>query len=173
MNRVVHIIGCAAPPVLDLAGLLDVLAADGWTCCIALTPTAARWVDTDILAARTGHPVRVEQRLPGERDPFPPPDALLAAPLTFNTLNHWGSGHNHNVALGQLNRALGRGIPIVAVPAVSADLRAHPAYGVHLDRLVGAGVLALDPDEVTVRRPGGEKTFDWEMVAKALASRLR
>jgi hypothetical protein len=34
----------------------------------------------------TGHPVRTSYKLPDEPDVLPPPDAILVAPATFNTV---------------------------------------------------------------------------------------
>ncbi|GLZ75545.1 hypothetical protein Afil01_03520 [Actinorhabdospora filicis] len=166
--KIAHIVACAAPPVLELAALLDLVEERGWSPCVILTPTAADWVDVAALEARTGRPVRSAPRRPGEDDPFPAPDAVIAAPLTFNTLNKWAWGAGDTFALGHLNRALGLGVPVVAAPMVSPALRHHPAYATSLATLAGAGVALLDPDAVTFRRPDGSVTADWGPVAGAL-----
>ncbi|MQA08420.1 MAG: hypothetical protein GEU98_07665 [Pseudonocardiaceae bacterium] len=59
---------------------------------------------------------------------LPNADAVLAAPLTFNTLNKWAGGHNDTLALGLLNELMGEGVPIVAAPCAKMVLRGHPAY---------------------------------------------
>jgi hypothetical protein len=43
---------------------------------------------------------------------------VLAAPLTFNTINKWASGINDTVGLGPLNEVLSSETTIVAVPCV-------------------------------------------------------
>jgi len=163
-HRVAHVVACAAPPVHDLATFVDVLAAADWSACVILTETAAEWVDVDAIAEHTGRPVRIRRRMPGETDPFPPPDALVAAPLTFNTLNQWAAGVSNTLALGNLNRAIGLNIPVVAVPVVSPNLRVHPAYPSSIRTLTTAGVVMLDPDELKVRREGGHSSLDWKRV---------
>lgn len=160
MPRILHLIACASPPTLQLAEGLDVFAAAGWDTCVILTPTAADWLGTDGVAAiadHTGRPVRVQQRRPGELDPFPPPDAIAAAPLTFHTLNAWAQGRNDTTALGNLNRGIGLGVPVVAAPVISDVLRKHPAYDASSRALIGTGVRLLNPD-----------SFDWSAVAASL-----
>jgi len=41
-----------------------------------------------------------------ESEVFPPADAVLAAPLTFNTIHKWACGINDTVALGLLHELL-------------------------------------------------------------------
>ncbi len=102
---------------------------------------------------------------------MPPADAILAAPLTFNSLNKWAHGHSDTLALGLLNEALGLDLPIVAAPCVKQALRRHPAYGASIATLKTCRVRFLDPDTITVRAAGELVTFDWPMVVSlALAS---
>lgn len=166
--KVVYVIAAAAPPVLELVDLLDALRSEGWAPCVILTPTAALWVDRDELSRRTRFPVRVEPRRPSEKDPLPKADAVLAVPLTFNSLNKWGQGISDTLALGLLNEALGLDVPVVAVPIVKQALRQHPAYVRNLADLTGVGVRFLDPDEVTVRREDGTVSAAWGLVVDAL-----
>ncbi|GAA0534992.1 flavoprotein [Saccharopolyspora subtropica] len=163
-----YVIATAAPPVLRLTELLDELAASGWDSWVITTPAAATWIDTEALAAHTGHPVRVQPRLPHEQDPLPKADAVLAAPLTFNTLNKWASGISDTLALGLLNEALGLRLPITAAPVVKAALQRHPAYGVSLRTLRRCGVQVLDPDAVTVRTADDVTSQDWPTIVEAL-----
>jgi phosphopantothenoylcysteine decarboxylase len=164
----VYIIASAAPPVLYLVELLGHLEEAGWTSCVVATPTAAAWIDTDKLEASTGLPVRVHPRLPWEQDPLPPADAIVAAPLTFNTLNKWAGGISDTLALGLLNEALGLDLPVVAAPVIKASLRRHPAYDPSVARLRAAGVSVLDPDAIAVRLPEGALTLDWNTVTQEL-----
>ena len=64
---------------------------------------------------------------PPDHDPLPAADAILAAPLTFNTINKWAGGISDTVALGLLNELLVGGPSIVAAPCVKGTFQAHPA----------------------------------------------
>jgi phosphopantothenoylcysteine decarboxylase len=57
--------------------------------------------------------VRVHPRLPTELDLLPDAEAVLAAPLTFNTINRWAAGISDTLALGLVNESLGSALPIV------------------------------------------------------------
>jgi phosphopantothenoylcysteine synthetase/decarboxylase len=131
---------------------------------VILTPTAATWVDVDELVAASGHPVRVQPRTPADQDPLPPADAVVAAPLTFNSLNKWAAGISDTLALGLLNETLGLGLPIITAPCIKAALRQHPAYPRSVESLTAAGVTMLDPEQVVVPTTDGPPTFDWMRV---------
>ena len=166
-RRALYVIGASAPPVRQLADACRLAIEAGWQPYVTLTPTAAEWVDLAELRTVTGQPVRVQPRRPGESDPFPPADAVLAAPLTFNTINKWAGGINDTVALGLLNELLSSELPIVAVPCVKAALRAHPAYATNLHLLEDAGVQFLG-DSITTRGGDGLAAFDWPAVMQHL-----
>ncbi len=169
---VLYVIGTAAPPVRDLANACRLVTAAGWQPYVTLTPTAAGWVDIDELVRVTGHPVRVEPRRPGESDPFPPTVAVLAAPLTFNTINKWAAGVSDTVALGLLNELLSAGPTIIAAPCVKPVLRAHPAYEPSVRILRSAGVQFV-ADAGEVRGSDGLVTFDWNRVVQQLSRATR
>lgn len=166
-----YLVTSAAPPVLRLEEFIPRLSADGWTVCVIATPTAASWIDLDDLATTTGCVTRVQPRPPRQQEKsLPRADALLAAPLTFNSMNKWASGISDTFALGVLNEMLGTEVPIVAAPCVKAALRRHPAYADSVARLTKAGVTLLDPDTITARAEDGLATFDWSYVVSALRS---
>lgn len=119
------------------------------------------WVDIDYLAEVSPHPVRVEQRQPQDPDPLPPSDAILAAPLTSNSLNKWAAGINDTLALGLLNEAIGLSVPVIAAPCVKAALRQHPAYETSVETLTTAGVTVLDPAATVTRSRSGAVALDW------------
>src|SRR5262249_26499351 len=145
------------------------LAIDrGWQPYVILTPVAATWVDVDALAAVSGKPVRVHPRPPDESDPLPNADAILVAPLTFNTINKWAAGISDSVALGLLNELLVGGPPIVAAPCAKSALRAHSAYGPSIRLLVSAGVTVLDQDVIVERGSDRLARFRWPKVVDAL-----
>lgn len=163
-RRVAYVIAFSAPPVLHLDEFLVLLAERGWDSHVILSPTAATWVDLQHLADVSGNPVRVEPRTPQDQDPLPPADAIIAAPLTFNSLNKWASGISDTLALGLLNEALGLGLPITTAPCIKEALRRHPAYPRSVDVLTSAGVPVLDPAEVVVPTTDGPPTLYWSRV---------
>lgn len=167
-TRSVYVIASAAPPVQHIEHLLDLLDDAGWQTCLILTPTAATWVDVDDLAARVNGLLRVQPRTPQDPDPLPRADVVLAAPLTFNTLNKWAGGISDTLALGLLNEAIGLDLPVLAAPVIKAVLRTHPAYPGSIATLQRAGVHLMDPDMVTIRRDDGTVTADWSAIARRL-----
>jgi phosphopantothenoylcysteine synthetase/decarboxylase len=160
---VAYLIASGAPPVLDLSTALQQLEAAGWTSCVILTPTAASWLRGSDLEDAGRH-LRVEPRHPAEPDPLPDATAVLAAPLTFNTINKWAAGVSDTLALGLLNELLGAGLPIVGASCVKAALRRHPAWARNIETLGAAGVRFLDQEAITRRRSDGLTTFDWAAV---------
>lgn len=145
------------------------MQANGWTVCVIATPTAASWIDLDALTAATGCVTRVHPRPPRQQEEsLPRAEAVLAAPMTFNSLNKWAAGISDTVALGVLNEMLGAGVPIIAAPCVKPVLRQHPAYADSVTRLANAGVVLLDPDAITMRTEDGLATFNWSRIIAAL-----
>jgi phosphopantothenoylcysteine synthetase/decarboxylase len=169
---VLYMIGASAPPVRQLADACRLASDAGWQPYVTLTPTAAEWVDLAELRTVTGQPVRVQPRRPGEGDPFPPADAVLAAPLTFNTINKWACGINDTVALGLLNELLSGGPAIVAVPCIKPALQAHPAYAANVHLLESAGVEFLN-ESITIRGSDGLVAFDWPTVIQHVTRIIR
>ncbi|GAA4851255.1 flavoprotein [Saccharopolyspora rosea] len=166
-QRVVYLVAAAAPPVRQLAEPLGLLRESGWSACVVLTPTAASWVNVAALEADSGFPVRVHPRLPHEQDPLPPADAVLAAPMTFNTINKVAGGISDTLAASLLNELLGVGLPMVFAPCVKQALRSHPAYQSGVERLRGCGIRLLDPDSLTCRGEDGLAAFRWDAVTSA------
>ena len=158
---VAYVIAFSAPPVLQLDEFLRLLRERDWDAYVILSPTAATWANLDHLAQVSGHPVRVEPRRPLDPDPLPPADAMIAAPVTFNSLNKWALGISDTLALGLLNEGLGLDLPIIAAPSVNGRLRRHPAYRTSVDRLTGAGVDVLDPEIILSRSDDGTIALDW------------
>ena len=163
---VLYAVVCAAPPALQVRDLVERARADGWDVCVIGTPTAVRWLAADLtsLESLTGHPVRSAYKLPGEPDVLPPPDAILVAPATANTINKWGAGICDNLALGLICEAVGERIPLVALPFFNSAQAAHPAVPRNLAELRNSGVTIL---------PGGSDAgqFDWAAGLDAVAGR--
>lgn len=163
-----YLVATAAPPVLNITEAIADLQ-DRWDVSLILSPTAATWIDVDEVVESTGVPVRSAPRMPSDKDPLPPADAVLAAPLTFTTLNKWASGIADTIAVGILCELLGARVPITAITCAKGELRDHPAYQTSVDVLSGSGVRFLDSDPLTYRDPSGLAAYRWKMVAEKVA----
>jgi phosphopantothenoylcysteine decarboxylase len=137
------VIACAAPPARDVGRLIAAAQAEGWTTCMLATPSAVRFMDVVRLAELTGYPVRSEYKNPDEPDVLPPPDAIIVAPATVNTINKWAAGICDTLPLGILVESFGLKLPVVAVPWTNAAHAAHPVFAQNLARLASWGVRLL------------------------------
>ena len=145
---VLYLIVCAAPPAQQTQEVVPLLKAAGWDVCVIATPQAARWMDTEAIATRSGHLVRTDYKLPGEADSLPKADAMLVMPATFNTINKWAQGIGDTLVTSILCEALGRGTPpIVTVPCLKMDLVRHPAFSKSIAVLRARGVHVLHEPE--------------------------
>ncbi len=167
-----YLVATAAPPVRQLPELAGLLRSAGWTVCPVLSEAAADRLDPAELARVTGQSPRIVPRRPGELESFPAADAVLVAPLTFNTLNLWAVGVNDTAALGVLNELLCEGVPIVAATCVKSVLRRHPSYLAHRAMLAEAGVRFLPQDDVVLRAPDGAVMFDLNALTAELPRRV-
>lgn len=162
MSRgVLYVIACAAPPAREVGTLITAAQQEGWTVCLLVTPSAVRFLDAGALGVLTGHPVRSEYKNPGDPDVLPDPDAIIVAPATVNTINKLSAGICDTLALGILVEAIGKRLPIVAVPWSNAAHAAHPAVAESLARLTSWGVHM--PSE-----PGLDGPFPWQLALSAL-----
>ena len=139
-GNVLYLIVCGAPPAVDTAQLVKEKQDDGWDVVVIATPHGIQWFDVDEVERLTGHPVRSEFRKPGDPEFHPRGDVVLVAPATFNTINKWALGINDTLALGLLNEAVGRGVPVRACAEVNNALAAHPVYSKSISRLLSSGV---------------------------------
>jgi len=170
-GRVLYVVVCAAPPARDVHVLVDLAQKVGWDACVVATPRAFQWIDAPALSERTGHPVRYDYKLPGEPDLLSPPDAIIVAPATFNTINKWASGISDTLALGLLCEAIGMALPVVVLPYLNAAQGKHPALAESIQRLRGCGVQVLfGPDVLPLHRPreGRRELFPWHLTLAAL-----
>ncbi|MEU1282182.1 flavoprotein [Streptomyces sp. NPDC005805] len=175
MTRTLYLFCSAAPPVFDVAGVIEHAQARGWDVCLGLTPSAARWVESSIdgLAALTGRPVRAWYKQPGEPDVWPDPDVVLFAPVTFNSLNAWALGLTSSFVVGVAAEAIGNGTPAVALPCVNGGLARHPQFARSLETLRAAGVTVLHGADGVGGLPAGEvpgEPFPWGRALDAVGS---
>ncbi|TGN79336.1 flavoprotein [Streptomyces bauhiniae] len=136
-----YVVVCAAGVASGVGTLIAEAQERGWEVGVIATPAAMNgFFDAPGTESRTGRPVRSAWRSPADPRPFPPPDAIVVAPATFNTVNKWALGIADTLAVGTLCEALGLGVPIAVLPSVGEALAAHPAYQESLTRLRGLGV---------------------------------
>jgi phosphopantothenoylcysteine synthetase/decarboxylase len=159
---VLYVIACGGRPAGDLPAFVEEAQANAWEVCVIATPSALKFMDLDHLANLTGHVVRYDYKQPDEPDVLPPPDAIVVAPATFNTVNKWAAGLADTLAVGTLCEAVGLGVPIAALPCVSDALAAHPAYQDSLIRLRGLGVRFGEPFSGEPDADGSRPEFPWE-----------
>ncbi|MET9731098.1 flavoprotein [Streptomyces sp. NPDC006458] len=164
-----YVVVCAAGIASGVGELVAVARRKGWEVGVFATPVAMNgFFDTAALQTLTGRPIRSAWRSPGDPRPFPPPDAVVVAPATFNTVNKWAAGISDTLALGTLNEACGLGVPIAVLPCVADALAAHPAYQESLTRLRGMGVRFGEPRSgETAVGPG----FGWERALDLIDAR--
>ncbi len=147
-SRGLYVIACGATPASEAGKLVRLAQADGWDVCVLTSPAGRRFADIPGLEKATGHPVRSEYKNPGDPDILPPPDAIIVAPATVNTINKWAAGICDTLALGILVEAIGKRLPIVAIPFTNNAHAAHPAFAENIAKLRSWGVTVLF-------RPGG------------------
>ena len=111
-----YVIACAASAASEVGKLVALAQDDDWDVCLLVTPSAVRFIDAPAMEKLTCHPVRSQYKDPGAPDVLPDADAIIVAPATVNTINKWGAGICDNLALGILVEAIGKKLPIVAMP---------------------------------------------------------
>ncbi|MFG2145449.1 flavoprotein [Streptomyces sp. NPDC048696] len=171
-SRTLYLLCSAAPPVFDVARVIEEAQADGWDVCLGLTPTAARWLEESLegLAALTGHPVRCDYKRPGEPDVWPKADVILFAPATFNSINAWALGLTTAFVVGVVAEGIGKGIPMVTMPCVNAAYVQHPAFDRSVETLRGAGVTVLYGEGGFVPNQPGQgrpEAYPWHLALEA------
>ena len=175
---VLYLFGSAAPPVFDVAMVIREAQTRGFDVCLGLTPTAARWLASQLteLERLTGHPVRSEYKLPGAPDVWPRAGVIAVAPATFNTVNAWELGLTHEFVVGVVAEGIGKGIPTVTMPCVNAAYVQHRQFersiaelrAMHVRVLYGeGGFVPNEPGQ------GKSKEYPWPLVLDAAADLTR
>lgn len=164
---VLYLVISGAPTPEGVPALITACQVARWQVVVFSTPTGTRFIDPAELEQLTGDSVRSEYRMPGTGGPVPPADAVLACPLTFNSVNKFAYGHADNFAVGLLCEMLGYGVPIVVVPHCKPQLASHPAFSASLKTLRDVGVRVLfDP-----YAPYERRLPPWREVVDALPVR--
>ncbi len=166
--QILYIIVCGAGAAVDVGKLAEQAQQRGWSCHVIATPAGADFLDVEAVEQLTRQPVRSHYRAPDQlRDnSLPPPDGIIVAPATFNTVNKLACGINDNYALGLLAEAIGMRRPVVIVPFVNSALATNPAFPRAIATLRAAGVEVLHgPGELEPHSPrsGGDhiQSFPW------------
>jgi phosphopantothenoylcysteine decarboxylase len=173
VSQVLYILACGAPPARDV-GVLAGLAMDrGWDTCVVTSARGRGFVDVSALEALTGHPVRSDYKNPGEPEVLPPPNALIVAPATTNTINKWAAGISDTLPLGLLVEGIGKSLPIVAMPFTNRAQAAHPAFEPNIERLRSWGMTILyGPEVYPLHEPGAGwgtiERFPWHLTLNAI-----
>ena len=168
-----YVVVCAAGIAADVDRLITAAQERDWEVGVIATPVAMNgFFDTAAVEARTGRPIRSAWRSPGDPRPFPPPDAVVVAPATFNTVNKWAAGISDTLALGILCEAYGMGIPTAVLPYLNSAQAAHPAYRRSLDWLREMGVLIGSYEPHRPKAGGGADRFRWEEAVELLTPKL-
>jgi phosphopantothenoylcysteine decarboxylase len=146
-KKILYHIVCAAPPAQRVQDFISLARVSGWDVCLIATPQATQFIDMPLLEELTGHPVRSEFKPIGTPDVFPQMDAIIVAPMTLNTTTKWAQGNADTLALSQLCKGMGLGLPIVAVPCITGPFSRHPAFSQSIILLRECGVKILhDPE---------------------------
>jgi phosphopantothenoylcysteine synthetase/decarboxylase len=172
-ERVLYVVTCGAPPAGEVGRLVDLAQERGWDVCVLTTPSGLRFTDVAAIEQATGHPVRSQYKEPGEPDVLPPPDAVIVAPATVNTVNKWAAGICDTLALGILVEAIGKKLPLVALPFTNRAHAAHPAFVENVAKLRSWGVTVLfGPEIYPLHDPGtGSRylhLFPWSKAIDAI-----
>ncbi len=148
-----YLVVSGAPAPEGIPALVAACQEAGWRVVVFSTPLGVRFIDPTELERLTGEPVRSEYRMPGIGKAAPPADAVLACPLTFNSVNKFAHGHADNFAVGLLCEMVGYHVPVLVVPHCKPQLAKHLAFTESLRTLGQMGVRVLfDPDAPYERR---------------------
>jgi phosphopantothenoylcysteine synthetase/decarboxylase len=161
---ILYLVSCATSSTSLMYDVLAAAQQAGWDVHVILTPHARRFVSVRRLRRISGHAVWSEFQRPGQPDIWPPADAVLAFPISFNTLNKWALGISDTFALSWLNQYTGQKKPIVAVPCfrTGGGLDTHPALPRSLRLLRRYGVQVIYEPE---RYPPKNQVPPGEMLA--------
>jgi phosphopantothenoylcysteine synthetase/decarboxylase len=141
---VVYLIVCGAGPAADIPTFLNLANQAGWTVCVTATPHGAELMDVAQVSNLVEYPVRLDYEKP--LPPWPPPDIVLVAPATINSVNKFAAGIADSVALGLLTELFGVDLPVVIAPNVNPALARHPRFRKSIEELRAWGVhILFDP----------------------------
>jgi hypothetical protein len=173
-REVLYLLACAAPRARGVGELVTRAQAADWTVCVVATPSAVQFLDVSMIEKLTGYPVRSAYKHPDDPDVLPVADAMIACPITFNSLNKWALGISDTLVLGLLNEAVGLNLPLVAGPSLNSAQERHVSFKRSVATLREMGVRVLyGPGVYEPGAPGaGGRSYDWDMPLRALDEML-
>lgn len=165
-RRVLYVVVCGVSNAASSYNFIKDVQDDGWEACVIATPAGATFVDTQRLAALTGHPVRSTYKKPDAPDILPPANAYVVAPASFNTINKVSGGISDTLAVGIICEAIGNRQPVIVAPWMNRALASHRAYARSVKDLQDGGVRVVLTDQT---RPGNHDVdtggpFPWAEV---------
>lgn len=169
---VLYAIVTGSPAARGVGRLVDLAQADGWDVCVISSPNGRQWLDVDALSAITGHGVRSTYKDSAAPDELPPADAMIAAPITCNSLAKFAAGISDTLPLGLLVEAVGKRLPVVVMPFSNRAQISFPAVQDAMRKLSDWGVTVLVGDDVyRQHEPGtGDRylhLFPWHLAWRA------
>jgi phosphopantothenoylcysteine synthetase/decarboxylase len=175
---VLYAIVTGSPAARDIGTLVDLAQADGWDVCVIASPNGYRFINPDALTAKTGHTVRHQYKQPHAPDILPPADAMVAAPITCNSLAKWAAGISDTLPLGLLVEAIGKHQPVVAMPFSNWAQISFPAIQQAMTTLTAWGVTILVGDDIYKQHDPGTgdnyiHLFPWHLAWQALLQHPR
>jgi Flavoprotein len=171
-GRVLCVVVCGAGPAGDVATLVKLGQARGWTVQLVATPSALPFLDTVELKGLTGTAVRSTYLAPGQHR-SQRAEAVVVAPATYNTISKCALGISDTYALGVLAEAIGMPIPVVMLPFVNSALAVRRPFERSVVQLRHEGVRVLLGDggiEPHLPGAGAEhfKSFPWVLALDEL-----
>lgn len=142
-SNVLYAVICGAGPAKRVADFVTQAQNRGWEVhCIATPAAVEHFLDVPELEDLSGHQVRDYYRAPGDES-FPPADAVVVAPATYNAINKWAAGITDTYALNMLAELTGLGVPIAVLPFVNTALAANRVFDRSVAELRDAGITVL------------------------------
>ncbi len=142
------------------------------------SPNGYQFINAGSLAAKTGHTVRHQYKEPDAPDVLPPADAIVAAPITCNSLAKWAAGISDTLPLGLLVEAVGKGQPVVAMPFSNWAQISFPAIQQAMSTLTEWGVTILVGEDIYKQHEPGTgdnyvHLFPWRLAWQAVLQHPR
>jgi phosphopantothenoylcysteine synthetase/decarboxylase len=169
---VLYSVVCGAGPARHVDRLVTQARARGWTVHVIATATACEhFLDVPALERLLGAPVRTSYTSRGERRT--PPDAVIVAPATYNTINKWAAGISDTYVLSLLAEQTGLHAPIAVLPFVNTALAANRVFDRSLAELRAAGVIVLFGPDILVPHPPRTadtrlESYPWHLALDAI-----
>ena len=166
MTSLSTVVVCGAPLAVRAPEIAARLAEAGWRVQVITTPSAGNWVDDAVLAEAADGAVRSEHPAVGTPRSRERPDAVVVAPITFNTVGKLACGIADTYAHSALAEAMGDRVPMLAVPMVNNRLWGNPAWSRNVGWLTQAGVRWLSIHDGTIGEPKPVQSGTGDSVVK-------